>query len=77
LSFKETTVKNLLRNAPIGIKVSLAPAFAILCLVIVAIVSWASMRSLGQELKLVGEVGIERVVNAQALSTKLTSWHAR
>ncbi len=70
-------MKNLLRNAPIGIKVSLAPAFAILCLVIVAIVSWASMRSLGQELKLVGEVGIERVVNAQALSTKLTSLHQK
>lgn len=70
-------MKKMLRNAPIGIKVSLAPAFAIVCLVVVAIVSWVSMRSLGQELKVVGEVSIERVVSAQALATKLTSLHQK
>jgi methyl-accepting chemotaxis protein len=70
-------VKKMLRNAPIGVKVSLAPAFAILCLVIVAIVSWASMRSLGNELKVIGDVSIERVVHAQGLATKLTALHQK
>ena len=70
-------MKNMLGNAPIGVKVALAPTFAILCLVIVALVSWTGMRSLSKDLREVGAVGIERVVSAQVLATKLTALHQK
>jgi len=64
-----------LRNASIGLKVSLAPAFAILCLAIVAGAGWWANRSLTAELHAVGGVGMSRIVDADAYARQLTELH--
>ncbi|TDP72955.1 methyl-accepting chemotaxis protein [Roseateles toxinivorans] len=64
-------MSNLFRNAPVGVKVSLAPLFAIVCLALVALLSYMGNRSLTQELKAVGGEGVERLLNAQAMSEQL------
>jgi methyl-accepting chemotaxis protein len=66
-----------LKNASIGIKVALAPAFAIVCLLLVSVVGWTSSRSLTAELHSVGGDSLERVVNAQAYATQLTQLHQK
>jgi methyl-accepting chemotaxis protein len=65
----------LLRNASIGLKISLAPTFAIVCLVIVAAVGWYANRGLTSQLQSIGGDGIARVVNADALANQLTELH--
>ncbi len=64
-----------LRNASIGLKVSLAPAVAIVCLVVVAAVGWLANRSLTAELRQLGGDGVNRIVNAQAFAVQLTEMH--
>ncbi len=68
-------MRTLLRNAPIGLKVSLAPAFAIACLLLVALVAWMATRALGEDLEAIGVHGIEDVAEAQRLATRLTELH--
>ncbi len=68
-------MQRFLRNASIGLKVSLAPAFAIVCLAVVATVGWLANRSLSDELNAIGGDGVNRVVAAQALATQLTELH--
>jgi methyl-accepting chemotaxis protein len=68
-------MNQLLRNAPIAVKVALAPAFAIACLVVVAFVGWLANRTLTEDLKSVGGAGVARVVNAQGFDTRLTELH--
>ncbi|MCR5867239.1 MAG: methyl-accepting chemotaxis protein [Aquincola tertiaricarbonis] len=63
------------RNASIGVKVSLAPAFAILCLVVVAAVGWLANRSLTQELQDIGGEGVARIVKAEDFAQQLTFLH--
>ena len=66
-----------LRNASIGLKVTLAPAFAIVCLAVVAAVGWLANRGLTRELQAIGGDGVERIVNAEALAVQLTEIHQR
>ena len=68
-------MREILRNASIGLKVSLAPAFAIACLVIVAGLGWWANRVLTTELKEVGGAGLTRIVDAQAYARQLTELH--
>ncbi len=70
-------MKTLLRNAPIGVKVSLAPMFVIFCLLLVAGMGWTINRMLIADLKQIGGQGVERVVNAQAFATQLTEMHQK
>ncbi|URI07130.1 methyl-accepting chemotaxis protein [Aquincola tertiaricarbonis] len=63
------------RNASIGLKVSLAPAFVALCLLVVAAVGWFANRSLTQELHDIGHEGVERIVKAETLAQQLTQLH--
>jgi methyl-accepting chemotaxis protein len=65
----------LLRDAPIGVKVSLAPAFAIACLLLVATLGWLANRALVADMKQIGGDGLERVLSARALATQLTELH--
>jgi methyl-accepting chemotaxis protein len=64
-----------LRNASIGLKVSAAPAVAILCLVVVAAVGWFANRSLTGQLQSIGGEGVNRIVNADAIASQLTELH--
>ena len=64
-----------LRNASIGLKVSVAPAVAIVCLVIVAAVGWLANRSLSAELQTIGGDGLNRIVNAEAFARQLGELH--
>ncbi|RYY52250.1 MAG: hypothetical protein EOO24_65440, partial [Comamonadaceae bacterium] len=66
---------NILRNTSIGLKVSLAPAFAVVCLVIVAAVGWYANRSQSADLEAVGVGGVKRVVTAQAFARGMTELH--
>jgi len=66
---------SFLRNASIGLKVSLAPAFAVLCLLVVAAVSWAANRSLTHDMQSVGGPGLRTLNNAHALARELTVIH--
>jgi len=68
-------MRQFLRNASIGLKVSLAPAFAILCLAVVAGAGWWANRSLTAELRAVGETGVGRIVRADAYARQLTELH--
>ncbi len=68
-------VNNSLRNASINVKVALAPALALAGLVIVAILGWTSNRGLASEMSAIGGAGLQRVVDAQALSTHITKLH--
>ena len=63
------------RNASIGIKVSLAPGFVALCLLVVAAVGWFANRSLTEELHDIGGPGIDRIVKAESLAQQLTQLH--
>ncbi|HZY18726.1 MAG TPA: methyl-accepting chemotaxis protein [Ramlibacter sp.] len=66
---------NFLRNTSIGLKVSLAPAFAIVCLVIVAAVGWFANRASGADLQAIGVGGMKRIVNAQSFAREMTELH--
>jgi methyl-accepting chemotaxis protein len=68
-------MKNPLQNAPIGVKVALAPAFAIACLALVAALGWIANRATVADLREVGGAGLERVQGAQALSARLAALH--
>jgi methyl-accepting chemotaxis protein len=68
-------MRHFLRDASIGVKVSLAPAFAILCLLVVAAVGWWANRSLTGHLHDVGGQGIERVISAERFARELTAVH--
>ncbi len=70
-------MKQWLKHAPIGLKVALAPAFAILCLLVIATISWVSSSTLTAELQRVGGESLDRVVSAQAYATQLTQMHQR
>ena len=63
------------RNASIGVKVSLAPAFVALCLLVVAAVGWFANRSLTNELHEIGDEGVARIVKAETLAQELTQLH--
>jgi methyl-accepting chemotaxis protein len=64
-----------LRNASIALKVSLAPAFAMVGLMVVAALGWTANRSVTQDLREVGGPGMTRIVNAQALASQLNEMH--
>ena len=68
-------MNQLLSNASIRIKVALAPAFAILCILVVAAMGWSLKRSLASELETVGNVGLRRIVAAQSFNVELTALH--
>jgi methyl-accepting chemotaxis protein len=68
-------MKQLLQNASIGLKVALAPAFAIACLVVVAAVGWFANRTMTADLQDVGGKGLQRVVAAETYARELTEVH--
>ncbi len=57
----------IIANAPIGVKVALAPAFALLCLVFLALSGWWSTRSLMHAFDQVSTVYVPRLQQAQEL----------
>ena len=63
------------RNARIGLKVALAPSFAIACLLVVALVSALAGRSLAGDLREVGAGGVARVTAAGGFAQELTNIH--
>ncbi|WP_397533485.1 methyl-accepting chemotaxis protein [Roseateles sp.] len=68
-------MNQLLRNASIRIKVALAPAFAVLCILVVAAMGWSSTRMLTDELHQVGGVGVQRIVAAESMITDVSRIH--
>lgn len=70
-------MKTFLSNTSIGLKVSLAPGLALAGLVLVGLVGWSSTRSLSTQLAQIGGEGVNRLVSAQALSTRMTDIHQR
>ena len=59
------------RNASIGVKVSLAPVFAIVCLAVVASIGWWANSTLNAKLRSVGEEGLSRIIAADQLVAEL------
>ncbi len=68
-------MRHLVRNAPIGVKVALSPALALLCLFALALASWFTARHLGGEVHRVGVDGGRRIAHAQAYATEMTQLH--
>ena len=64
-----------LRDMSIGLKVALAPAFAITCLVIVAALGWWANQALTAGLRAVGGPGVARIVSADGYARQLTQIH--
>lgn len=62
----------MFKNAPIGVKVSLAPLLALACLVLITAMTWLGMSSLTQEIKRIGGAGVDRAVHAQSMAAQLT-----
>jgi len=67
----------LIRNASIGFKISIAPAVSILFLAIVAVVGWWANRSLSQDVRVIGGERIARVVEAQSYAHQLAGLQQR
>ena len=67
----------LIRNASIGLKISIAPGVAILFLVVVAGVGWWANRSLSQDMRVIGGERIARVVEAQSFAHQLAGLQQR
>jgi len=65
----------ILRNASIGAKISLAPAFALVCLLLVAAMAWFANRTLTQSFDHVGQVNLPRLMQAQQLDSSLKDLH--
>jgi methyl-accepting chemotaxis protein len=70
-------LKQFFNNASIGLKVSMAPALALAGLVLVSAVGWMSTRALSTELSRIGGQGVDSVVAAQAMATRMTDLHQR
>jgi methyl-accepting chemotaxis protein len=64
-------MKNLFRNASLGVKISLAPAFALCCLLALASMAWLGNRALTSSFLSVSEVSLPRLQQAQALDSGL------
>ena len=64
-------MKSFFDNASIGVKISLAPAFALVCLVALALSGGWVTQSLMQALTRVSEVSLPRLVQAQQLDSGL------
>jgi methyl-accepting chemotaxis protein len=70
-------LKKFFSNASIGVKVSMAPALALAGLVLVSATGWMSTRALSTELSRIGGQGVDSVVAAQAMATRMTDLHQR
>jgi len=70
-------MSNWLRNASIGLKVSLVPALALVGLVLLAAVSWIGNQRLAGQIQRVGVEGMRQVTDAQNLAARLTDIHQR
>lgn len=70
-------MSSFMRNASIGLKVSIAPSVAIACLVVVAAVGWLANRTLSTSLQAIGGQGLERIVYAQAFASRLAEIHQK
>lgn len=68
-------MSSYIRNASIGLKVALAPAFAIVCLVVVALMGGLSNHLLSEDLQAVGGEGMHRIDHAQRFARDLTELH--
>ncbi|MCB1997967.1 MAG: hypothetical protein KDG57_19210, partial [Rhodoferax sp.] len=66
-----------IRNLPIHVKVALAPALALLGLVVVAAMAWFGNRHLALELERVSGDALQRVLQAQSLGSDTTRVHQR
>jgi methyl-accepting chemotaxis protein len=66
-----------LRNVSIGLKVSLATAVAMVGLLVVALNGWSGNRALAAELARVGGDGVQRLLSAQQLDTRVTDLNLR
>ncbi|MDP2064887.1 MAG: methyl-accepting chemotaxis protein [Burkholderiaceae bacterium] len=68
-------MNKLLKNTSIGIKVSLAPVVAIVCLILVTVWSAAGLRSIHTDVDAIGRGDVARVTQAQRMATELTELH--
>lgn len=62
----------LFRNASIGIKISLAPIVALICMLLLAATSWLANQALTESFQRVSEVNLPRLILAQELTTRFT-----
>jgi len=65
-----------LQDSSVTVKVGLAPAFAVLCLLLLGAVALVSNARLSESLVDVGDVRVPRIAGAGALSAELLSIHA-
>jgi methyl-accepting chemotaxis protein len=65
-----------IRNVPVGIKVALAPAIAILCLSVVGAIGYIANESLSGTIVDIGEKRVPRIVSNSQLSERITGIHA-
>ncbi len=65
-----------LRNAPIGLKVAMAPAVGVLCLALMGVVGWYANLSLGTTLSALAEQRLPRVVHFSQLHKELLGLNA-
>ena len=68
---------NWVRNASVGLKVALAPAFAILCLAMVGGIGYFANDRMSKALIQLGESQVPHIVRAAELTQKLASIHAQ
>ncbi len=65
-----------IRNVPVGIKVALAPAIAILCLSVVGAIGYIANESLSGTMVDLGEKRVPRIVINSQLSERITGIHS-
>jgi len=70
-------MNNLLRDASISLKVALAPILALIGLVVVAAIGLLSNQHVANDMARLGGAGMSRLVDANALSERMTELHQR
>jgi methyl-accepting chemotaxis protein len=65
-----------LLDAPIAVKVSLAPAFTLVCMALVAALALATFSRLNKGIEQVGTVGLNNMVHAQAMAVRFNAVYA-
>jgi methyl-accepting chemotaxis protein len=70
-------MSNWIRNASVGVKVALAPAFAVLCLALVGGIGYFANSRMSASMAQLGETQVPRIVAAGNLTQRVAAIHAK
>lgn len=70
-------MKRCIKDAPVGVKVALAPALAVLCMLLVGSLALMAQVSLARSVAVLGETRVPLIATAGALAQEVTTLHTQ